>query len=100
MSGVSRRSVLSGVGALLAEVVGSPGARREPQSAPGLVVGSVGGSVGPTTRFWCATGFSPAELLLLPEMRQALAYLGAVPNGGIKFVRVHYLLDLVTAAPT
>jgi L-iduronidase len=57
-------------------------------------------SVGPNTRFWRSTGFSPAELLLLPEMRQALTFLGAVPNEGITFVRVHYLLDLVTAART
>lgn len=100
MSGVSRRSVLAGVTGWLAEGSGSPAARSGPESAPGLVVASVDRSIGPNTRFWCATGFSPAELLLLPEMRQALSYLGAVPNGGITFVRVHYLLDLVTAAPT
>ena len=49
------------------------------------------------SRFWRSTGFSPAELLLEPEMRQTLAYVGGVPNRGIEFLRVHYMLDLVTA---
>ncbi len=56
------------------------------------------GSAGtPFNRFWRSTGFTPAELLLEPEMRQTLAYLGGVPNRGIEFLRVHYMLDLVTA---
>ncbi len=52
----------------------------------------------PWTRFWRSTGFTPAELLLEPEMRQTLAYLGAVPNRGVEYLRVHYMLDLVTAS--
>jgi L-iduronidase len=52
-------------------------------------------SVGQLPKFWRCTGFTPAELLLLPEMRQTLTFLGAVPNHGLEFVRVHYLLDLV-----
>ena len=47
--------------------------------------------------FWQSTGFSPAELLLDDDMRQTLAYVGSVPHGGVRHVRVHYLLDLVTA---
>ncbi|TCR67673.1 glycosyl hydrolase [Bosea sp. BK604] len=48
-------------------------------------------------RFWRSTGFSPGELLLEPEMQQTLAYVGGVPNRGIEYMRVHYMLDLVTA---
>ncbi|MDR6287950.1 L-iduronidase [Inquilinus ginsengisoli] len=55
------------------------------------------GPARPWKRFWRSTGFSPAELLLEPEMRQALAHLGAVPNRGIEYLRVHYMLDLVKA---
>ncbi|MEM6432202.1 MAG: glycosyl hydrolase, partial [Deinococcota bacterium] len=46
--------------------------------------------------FWRSTGLSPAALLLEPEMHMALALLGSVPRRGIEYVRVHYLLDLVT----
>ena len=47
--------------------------------------------------FWQSTGFSPAELLLDDDMKQTLAYLGSVPHNGIRHVRIHYLLNLVTA---
>ena len=53
--------------------------------------------VGGLPKFWRCTGFTPAELLLFPEMRQTLSFLGAIPNRGIEFVRVHFLLDLVEA---
>jgi L-iduronidase len=46
---------------------------------------------------WRWTGFTPARLLLDDDMRQTLRYLGAVPRGGVRHVRIHYLLDLVTA---
>ena len=55
------------------------------------------GPARPWKRFWRSTGFSPAELLLEPEMQQELAHLGAVPNRGIEYLRVHYMLDLVKA---
>ncbi len=51
----------------------------------------------PLPHFWRSTGFTPANLLLNADMQQALAYLGGVPHGGITFVRIHYLLELVTA---
>ena len=54
-------------------------------------------AVRPFNRFWRGTGFSPAELLLEPEMRQMLAYIGGLPNEGIKFLRVHYLYNLLSA---
>lgn len=54
-------------------------------------------SLGPLQHFWQSTGFTPANLLLDADMRQAMAYVGAVPHGGITWARVHYLLELVTA---
>lgn len=47
--------------------------------------------------FWRSTGFSPAELLLEPEMRHTLAHVGGVPHRGVEYLRVHYMLDLVAA---
>jgi len=54
-------------------------------------------TVGPLRHFWQSTGFTPANLLLNADMQQALAYLGAAPHGGITWVRIHYLLELVKA---
>jgi L-iduronidase len=56
--------------------------------------------LGPQRQFWRSTGFTPAELLLLPEMQQTLDYLAALPNRGVEYLRVHYLLNLVTAQPS
>jgi len=52
---------------------------------------------GDLAHFWQSTGFTPANLLLNADMRQAMAYAGAVPHGGITWVRIHYLLELVVA---
>lgn len=52
---------------------------------------------GPQHKFWRSTGFTPAELLLLPEMQQTLDYLAALPHRGVEYLRVHYLLNLVRA---
>ena len=38
---------------------------------------------------------SAADFDLSPDMVQNLAYIGAVPHGGIQQVRIHWLLDLV-----
>ncbi len=54
-------------------------------------------SIGELRPIWHSTGFTPANLLLDADMRQAMAYLGAVPHHGITWVRIHYLLELVTA---
>ncbi|XP_005093685.1 alpha-L-iduronidase [Aplysia californica] len=58
---------------------------------------------GPLDHFWRSTGFCPpkphndsAKFDLGPDMQQNLAYIGAVPWGGIRQVRVHWLFDLVT----
>ncbi|MCG8478005.1 MAG: hypothetical protein MI724_02840, partial [Spirochaetales bacterium] len=51
----------------------------------------------PFSHFWCSTGLSPASLLLNADMRQQMAYAGSTPHRGVRYVRVHYLLDLVRA---
>lgn len=52
-------------------------------------------STGELRHFWEGTGFTPARLLLNPAMAQAITYIGSIPHGGIKHVRIHYLLELV-----
>lgn len=108
MANLSRRRALTGGAAVLTGAfMGTPQAADHASAAladrslgmgdPGnMVVVSADRSTGSNTGFWCGTGFSPAELLFLPEMRQTLSFLGAVPNRGVGFVRIHYLLDLVT----
>jgi L-iduronidase len=54
-----------------------------------------GDVVAPLHHFWESTGFTPARLLLRPDMRQTLDYVASVPRWGMKHVRMHYLLDLV-----
>jgi L-iduronidase len=49
----------------------------------------------PFHHFWKSTGFSPSNLLLNKDMQQLMAYAGSIPNNGITFVRIHYLLELV-----
>jgi L-iduronidase len=50
----------------------------------------------PLTLEWRWTGFTPASLLLEEDMKQTLRYLGAVPRRGVTYVRIHFLLELVT----
>lgn len=52
-------------------------------------------TTGEFDHFWRSTGFTPAKLLRHDDMRQTIAYLGAVPNDGISHVRIHFLLDLI-----
>jgi len=56
--------------------------------------------LGEFRHFWRSTGFTPANRLLDADMQQALAHVGGLPQGGIRCVRIHYLLDLVRAAGT
>ncbi|MGL4635340.1 MAG: GH39 family glycosyl hydrolase [Beijerinckiaceae bacterium] len=56
--------------------------------------------IGQQKKFWRSTGFTPAELLLLPEMQQTLDYLSALPNKGVEYQRIHYLLNLVRCQKT
>jgi L-iduronidase len=113
MTTLSRREALAraGVGALVGAAApshaGAPAHAAAAVSASSnacardLATITVDGErvVGAVPKFWRCTGFTPAELLLLPEMRQTLAFLGAIPNRGIEFVRTHYLLDLVVRRP-
>ncbi|XP_033122455.1 alpha-L-iduronidase-like [Anneissia japonica] len=53
--------------------------------------------------FWESTGFCPPDphqdafkYMLSIDERQNLAYIGSTPRAGIKQVRIHWLLDLVT----
>lgn len=45
--------------------------------------------------FWESTGFTPASLLLQSPMQFQLDMIGAIAHHGIRYVRIHYLLDLV-----
>ena len=54
----------------------------------------------PFDHFWRSTGYSPAELILTPDMQQSLAWAGSVPYQGILYNRVHFLLELVEVVVT
>lgn len=63
--------------------------------------------VGPLRHFWESTGFCPPEphqdfrkFILANDEQQNLAYIGSVPKKGIKQVRIHWLLDLVSMERT
>ena len=51
----------------------------------------------PLTVFWNSTGFSPADIVATPEMKQVVRDLGALPERGLKYIRPHYLLNLAEA---
>lgn len=53
---------------------------------------------GPGTEFhnyWNGTGFTPGRRLLRRDMHLTLDYQSAVPHRGVRYVRPHWLLDLV-----
>ncbi|MBN2048324.1 MAG: hypothetical protein JW750_10815 [Anaerolineaceae bacterium] len=52
-------------------------------------------SIGVFAHFWEGMGFTPAKLLLRADMRQQLDWIGGIGQHGIRYVRAHYLLDLV-----
>jgi L-iduronidase len=47
-------------------------------------------------KFWNSTGFTPATLLLTRDMQQQIAYFGSIPRQGLRYARVHFLLELVS----
>jgi len=49
----------------------------------------------PQTRFWQSTGMSPAEMLLTRDMQLTLRMIGDSNGPAIRYLRPHYLLDLV-----
>lgn len=51
-------------------------------------------------RFWTSTGFCPigtnmTEYFSLKDLKTNLELIGAIPNAGLKFIRIHWLLDLL-----
>ena len=68
---------------------------------------NAGAVVGPLRHFWESTGFCPPDphqefyrFILANDEIQNLAYIGSVPKEGIKQVRIHWLLDLVSMKRT
>jgi L-iduronidase len=51
----------------------------------------------PFKRFWRATGFSPGELLLTPEMKRTMSLLSGTPLKGVHYLRPHYMLNMIRA---
>lgn len=52
--------------------------------------------VGRLDHFWRSVGFTPALLWLNEDMQQSMIHIGAVPHRGVSYVRIHWLLDLVS----
>lgn len=52
-------------------------------------------SSGSFTHFWRSTGYTPASWIEKVDMRQQVDYFGMVPFGGVTYVRIHYMLELV-----
>uniref|UniRef100_A0A452G4Q0 Alpha-L-iduronidase n=1 Tax=Capra hircus TaxID=9925 RepID=A0A452G4Q0_CAPHI len=72
--------------------------------APHLVRVDAARALRPLRPFWRSTGFCPPlphgqadQYDLSWDQQLNLAYVGAVPHGGIEQVRTHWLLDLITA---
>jgi len=53
--------------------------------------------IAPLEPIWALTHFTPTQQIFEPAMRQNLLLLGAVPHRGIEFIKIHGLLDLVSA---
>lgn len=53
--------------------------------------------IAPLAPIWASTHFDPARQVFEPAMRQNLLLLGAVPHRGIEFIKIHDMLDLVSA---
>lgn len=63
--------------------------------------------IGELKHFWRSTGFCPPlphteaqHYDLSIDQRQNLAFVGSVPHGGIQQVRIHWMLELVSAIKT
>jgi L-iduronidase len=53
-------------------------------------------SPGALDHFWRSCGFEPANLTYRLDMVENLVQIGATPLRGIRQVRIHYILDLLT----
>ena len=56
-----------------------------------------GCEIAPLAPIWASTHFDPARQVFEPAMRQNLLLLGAVRHRGIEFIKIHGMLDLVSA---
>ncbi|XP_019513592.1 PREDICTED: alpha-L-iduronidase [Hipposideros armiger] len=88
--------------ALLAALLAAPPAALA--EAPHLVRVDAARVAWPLRPFWRSTGFCPPlphsradQYDLSWDQQLNLAYVGAVPHGGIEQVRTHWLLELITA---
>ncbi|XP_008840024.1 alpha-L-iduronidase isoform X2 [Nannospalax galili] len=87
---------------LLAALLAAP--LVELAETPHLVRVDAARALRPLRPFWRSTGFCPPlphdqadKFDLSWDQQLNLAYIGAIPHGGIEQVRVHWLLNLVTA---
>ncbi|VFV31300.1 idua_canfa ame: full=alpha-l-iduronidase flags: [Lynx pardinus] len=87
--------------ALLVALLAAPPALAE---APHLVLVDAARALRPLRPFWRSTGFCPPlphsqadQYDLSWDQQLNMAYVGAVPHGGIEQVRTHWLLELITA---
>lgn len=85
----------------LAAVLAAPLSQAE---TPYLVRVDAARPLRPLLPFWRSTGFCPPlphdhadQYDLSWDQQLNLAYIGAVPHSGIEQVRIHWLLDLITA---
>ncbi|TVR15041.1 MAG: hypothetical protein EA401_03420 [Planctomycetota bacterium] len=46
--------------------------------------------------YWNGTGFTPGNILLRQDMHLTLDYQAAIPNQGMRYVRPHWLLNMVS----
>uniref|UniRef100_A0AAX7SPC2 Alpha-L-iduronidase n=1 Tax=Astatotilapia calliptera TaxID=8154 RepID=A0AAX7SPC2_ASTCA len=76
----------------------------ETSSASYVITADVQRPTGDLKHFWRSTGFCPPlphtqahEYDLSIDQQLNLAYVGSVPHGGIQQVRIHWMLELVTA---
>nr|XP_046242525.1 alpha-L-iduronidase [Scatophagus argus] len=79
----------------------------EPVRASHVITVDVGRPAGDLTHFWRSTGFCPPlphtqshQFDLSTDQQLNLAYVGSVPHGGIQQVRIHWMLELVSARDT
>ncbi|XP_028270094.1 alpha-L-iduronidase isoform X2 [Parambassis ranga] len=69
-----------------------------------IITADFGRPTGDLKHFWRSTGFCPPlphtqadQFDLSIDQQLNLAYVGSVPHGGIQQVRIHWMLELVTA---
>uniref|UniRef100_A0A8C0VSJ4 Glycosyl hydrolases family 39 N-terminal catalytic domain-containing protein n=1 Tax=Castor canadensis TaxID=51338 RepID=A0A8C0VSJ4_CASCN len=96
-----RIALLALLAAVLAAVLAAPPAALA--ETPHLVRVDAARVLRPLRHFWRSTGFCPPlphnqadQYDLSWDQQLNLAYIGAVPHGGIEQVRTHWLLDLIT----